>query len=161
VVVLAVLLPSTAWCIPHLGVSCVDHNSSRIGAVTHNSNHGNSRNNNHSRSSTMLLLQCHNRLPSSHHSSFLPATFHATTTGRWGTLLDNAVSSSKATHRELRHLWSTSRGAIRRVLHHGLAAPTTPSWRRFPREKKFYRVCSSSTNVLLLFYLIQEHRMTL
>jgi hypothetical protein len=48
VVVLAVLHPSTAWCIPHLGVSCVDHNSSRIGAITHNSNRGNfNSNNNH------------------------------------------------------------------------------------------------------------------
>jgi hypothetical protein len=59
VVVLAVLLPSTAWCIPHLGVICVGHNSNRIGAITHNSNRGNfssnSRNNNSSNSSTVLL----------------------------------------------------------------------------------------------------------
>jgi hypothetical protein len=38
-VVLAVLPPCTTWCIPHLG--CVDHNSSKIGTITHNSNHGN------------------------------------------------------------------------------------------------------------------------
>jgi hypothetical protein len=34
VVVLAVLLQSTAWCIPHLGVSYVDHNSSIIVAIS-------------------------------------------------------------------------------------------------------------------------------
>jgi hypothetical protein len=51
VVVLAVLLPSTAWCIPHLGVSWVDHNNSRIGAVTHNSNRGNS-------STTAIVQPC-------------------------------------------------------------------------------------------------------
>jgi hypothetical protein len=32
-VVLVVLLLSTAWCIPHLGVSYTDHNNSRIGAI--------------------------------------------------------------------------------------------------------------------------------
>jgi hypothetical protein len=45
VVVLAVLLPSTTRCIPHLGVSCPDCNSSRIRAITHNSNRGNSSSN--------------------------------------------------------------------------------------------------------------------
>jgi hypothetical protein len=40
--------------------------------------------------------------------------------GRWATLLENA----------------TIRGAIRRALHHRLAAPSTPTQRRFPREKK-------------------------
>jgi hypothetical protein len=64
VVVLAMLLPSIAWCIPHLGVSCIDHNNSRIGAIANNSNNGNSRcisrnnnnNNNNNCSSTVLLL---------------------------------------------------------------------------------------------------------
>jgi hypothetical protein len=138
VVVLAVHLPCTTWCIPHLGVSCVDHNNSRIGAIAHHSNHGNSSNNSsgNSTSSTVPLLHRCNRLPSGHHSSFLPATFHASTVGRWATLLDNAACPSKATHREFQHPWSISRGAIRRVLRHGQATPTTPPWRRFLWEKK-------------------------
>jgi hypothetical protein len=32
------LLLSTTWCIPYLGVSCADCSNSRIGAITHNSN---------------------------------------------------------------------------------------------------------------------------
>jgi hypothetical protein len=52
VVVLVVLLLSTAWCIPHLGVSCTDLNSSSIGAVTRNTS---------SSSSFMLLLHLHIR----------------------------------------------------------------------------------------------------
>jgi hypothetical protein len=141
VVVLVVLLPSTPWCIPHLGVSCVGHNNSRIGAIAHNSICGNFSNNScnnniSSNSSTMLLPHHHSRIPLGLQSNSPPATFQASIAGRCATLLENAASPSKATHRELRHLWSTSRGAIRRVLHHGLAAPTTPPWRRFPREKK-------------------------
>jgi hypothetical protein len=155
-----VLLPSTAWCIPHLGVSCVRRNSSRIGAIAHNSNCGNSSNNSNNNSSIVLLLHRHSRLPLVCHSNFLPATFHASTVGRWAALLENAASPSKVTHRELRHPWSTSKGTIRRVLHHGLVVPTTPPWRRFPREKKCKWVCSSSMNVLLLFYSIHEHRLT-
>jgi hypothetical protein len=134
------LLPCTAWCIPHLGVSCVDHNSSRSGAIAHNSSRGNSSSNSHSSnnsgSSTMPLLHCCGKLPSGHHTSFPLATFHASTMERWASLLENAAYASKATRRELRHPWSISRGAIRRLLHHGRAAPTTPPWRRFPREKK-------------------------
>jgi hypothetical protein len=87
VVVLTVQLRSIAWSIPHLGVSCVNYNSSRIGAIAHNSNRGNSSRNNRSNSnnisSTVPLLHHCSRLPSSHHSSFLPATFHASTMGRW------------------------------------------------------------------------------
>jgi hypothetical protein len=132
VVVLAVLLPCTTWCIPHLGVSCVDHNSSGIGAIAHNSNSGNSSskscNISNNSSSTVPLLHRRSRLPSGHHSSFPPATFHASTVERWATWLESAACLSKATHQELRHLWSISRGAIRRVLHHERAAPTTP-WR--------------------------------
>jgi hypothetical protein len=127
VVVLAVLLPNTAWCIPRLGASCVNHNSCRIGAIAHISNCDNfSRNSNNNNSSTVPLPHHHSRLPLGRHSNFLPSTFHASTAGRWATLLKNATSQSKATHRELRHPWSTNKGAIRRVLHHGLATPTTP-----------------------------------
>jgi hypothetical protein len=134
VVVLAVLLPSTAWCIPHLGISCVDHNSSRIGVITHNSNRSNSSSNNNS--SIVPLPHRRSRLPSGHYSSFLLATFFASTAGRWATLLKNVACLSKATHRKLWHPWSISRGAIRRVQHHEWAAPTTPPCRRFPQEKK-------------------------
>jgi hypothetical protein len=59
VVVLAVLLPCTAWCIPHLGVSCIDYNNSKIGAIDNNSIYGNFSSNSHnnisSNSSTVLL----------------------------------------------------------------------------------------------------------
>jgi hypothetical protein len=141
VVVLAVLLPSTAWCVPHLEVSCIDQNSSRIGAIANNYNCGNSSSNSHnsssSNSSTVLLLHHHSRLPSGCHSNFPPATFHASAVGRWATLLENAASPSKATHHKLQHPWSNNGGAIRRVLYHRLAAPTRPPWRRFPREKMY------------------------
>jgi hypothetical protein len=125
VVALVVLLPCTAWCIPHLGVSCVDHNSSRIGAIAHNSNRGNFSSNN---ISTMLLLHRCSRLPPGCHSNSPPATFHASTVGRWATLLENAANQSKATHRELRHPWSSNRGPSegsctmdrpRQLHHHG------------------------------------------
>jgi hypothetical protein len=56
VVVLAVLLLRTIWCIPHLGVSCADRNSSRIGAIVHNSNSGNSNG-----SSCLTVLRLHHR----------------------------------------------------------------------------------------------------
>jgi hypothetical protein len=136
VVVLAVLLLSTTWCIPHLGASCADRNNNRIGAITYNSNRGNSSRHNSS-SSIVLLPHRYSRLPLDHHSSFPPVTFLATTVGRWGTLLESAASPSKATHRQLRHPWSINRGANRRVMCHGLAEPTIPPWRRFPQEKKY------------------------
>jgi hypothetical protein len=142
VVDLAVLHLSTACCILHLGVNCDDNNSSRIGSITHNSNNNNSssnsRNNNSSSnsSSTMLLLYHRSKLPLGHHSSFRPATFHASTTGRLGTWLMNAASPSKATNHEQRDPWSINKGANRGVLHHGLAVRTTPPWMRFTWEKK-------------------------
>jgi hypothetical protein len=138
VVVLAVLLPSTAWCISHPGVSYVDHNNNRIGAIAHNSSRGNFSNNKrnsstNSNSLTMLLPHHRSRLPSGHHNSFPPATFHASTVER---LLENAICPSKATRRELWHPWSISIGAIKSVMHNGRLVPTTPPWRRFPQEKK-------------------------
>jgi hypothetical protein len=66
------------------GVSCVDHNSSRIRAITHNSNRGNFSNNSHSssnNSSIMLLLYHHSRMPPGLHSNSPQATFHASTIG--------------------------------------------------------------------------------
>jgi hypothetical protein len=123
------------------GVSYVGHNSSRIGAIAHNSNCGNFSSNNHnnsssSNSSMVLLPHRHSRLPLGRHNNLPPVAFPTSTVGRWATLFENATNQSKATHHELRHQWSTSRGAIRRVLCHGLAAPTTPPWKTFPREKK-------------------------
>jgi hypothetical protein len=136
-----VLLTSTAWCIPHLGLSYADRNNSRTGAITHNSNRGNSSNNsnsssNNNNSSTVLLPHHCSRLPSGRHSIFPPVTSPATIVERWNTLLESAANQSKATYCELWHLWLVSRGAIRRTLRHGLATPTIPPWRRFPREKK-------------------------
>jgi hypothetical protein len=160
VVILAVLLLSTAWCIPHMGVSYVDLNSSSIRAITHNTSSGSSSHNSSS-SSVVLLLHLHSRRPSGHHSSFPLATLHASTVGRWSTLLMNAASPRKATHHELWNPWSTSRGANRGALHHELATPTTPPWMRSPRENKCYHLYSSSTNVILSYCLILEHRMIL
>jgi hypothetical protein len=119
------------------GVNCVEHNSSKIRAIAHNSNRGNSCSNNHSSSSSTvpLLHQC-SRLPSGHHNSSPPVIFHASTMGRWATSRENAASPSKATHHKLWHPWSISGGAIRRVLHHRRVVPSTPPWRRFPRVKK-------------------------
>jgi hypothetical protein len=82
------------------------------------------------------LLHRRSRLPLGDHSNFLPATFHASTVGRWATSLKNAACPSKATRRGLQHPWSISKGAIRRVLHHGRVVPTAPPWRRFLWEKK-------------------------
>jgi hypothetical protein len=122
------------------GVSCVDHSNIRIGVIAHNSNCDNSSSNSHRSSnrssSTVPLLHRCSKLPSGHHNSSPPATSHASIAGRWATLLESATCLSKATHRELRHPWLISRGAIRRVLHHGWVTLTTPPWRRFPREKK-------------------------
>jgi hypothetical protein len=134
-VVLAVLLPSTTWCLPHLGVSCADRNSSRTRAIVHNSNRGNSSRHNNS-SSIMLLPHRCSKLQLGHHSSFPPVTSPARTTERWGTLLESVANPSKATHRELQHPWSINRGANRSILCHRLAAPTIPPWTRFLGEKK-------------------------
>jgi hypothetical protein len=131
VVVLVVLLLSTTWCIPHLGVSCADLKANSIGATACNTNNSNSSSNNSS-SSTVLLLHPCSRLPSGHYSSFSPATSLASNVGRWGTLLVNAACPSNTTHYELRHPWSTSRG----TQHHELAMPTTPPWMRSRQEQK-------------------------
>jgi hypothetical protein len=80
----------------HLRVSYTDRNSSRTGEIAHSSNRGNSSSNSHnSSSSTVLLHHHHSRLPSGRHNSFLLATFHVSTVGRWGTLLENATSQAK------------------------------------------------------------------
>jgi hypothetical protein len=64
--------------IPHLGVSYADRNSSRTGAIAHNSNRSNfssnSRNSSSDNSSTMLRH---------HHSRLLTAAFHASTMESW------------------------------------------------------------------------------
>jgi hypothetical protein len=95
-----VLLLSNIWCIPRLGVSCVDLNNSNTGAVTCNTSSGNSNHNN-SNSLVVLLLDLHCRRPSGHHSNIPSVASHASTMGRWGTLLMNVASPSKATHHKL------------------------------------------------------------
>jgi hypothetical protein len=137
-VVLAVLLLSTAWCIPHQGVSCADLNSSSIGAITHNTNNGSTSHssNNSNNSSTVLLLHHCSRLQSGHHNRPPTAVFRASTMETWDISPVSASCQSKAIHHELWQLWSTSRGAHRGFLHHGLVMPTTPPWMRSPQEKK-------------------------
>jgi hypothetical protein len=124
VVGLAVLLLSTAWCIPHSQDSCADLNNSSIGAITHNTNSGSSSRNNSSSSSssTMLLLHRHSGLQLGHHNRLPPAAFRASIEESWDTSLASVACPSKAIYHELRHPWSISRGA----LHHALAVPTTP-----------------------------------
>jgi hypothetical protein len=158
VVVLVVLLPSTAWCIPHLEVSCTDRNNSKTGAIAHNSNRNNFSSSN---SSTMLLPHHHSRLYSGHHGRLSTAAFHASTVRSCDILPMSASCQSKAIHLELQQLWSIIRRAHRGALHHGLAKPTIPPWRRFPREKKYYWVHSSSMSIPLLFCSILEHHKTL
>jgi hypothetical protein len=149
------LLLSSAWCIPHLGVSCADLNSNSIGAIAHNTN-SDSSNHNSSSSSTMLLLHHHSMLQSGHHIGFPPATSHTSTAESWDTSPASASCPRKAIHHELNHPWSINRGA----LDHGLVVPTTPPWMRSPREKKLWQVHFTSTNILLSYYLIMEHHMT-
>jgi hypothetical protein len=108
---------------------------SRTGAIVHNSNSSNSSKHNSSISTVLQPHHC-SRLPSGHHNSFPLVTLPTTTTKRWGTFLESATNPSKATHHKLRHPWSINRGANRRVLCHGLAAPTIPPWRKLPQEKK-------------------------
>jgi hypothetical protein len=122
---------------PKYHMASADHNSSRIGAITHNSNSGNSSSNSHnSSSSTVLLLHCRISLQSGHHNKLPTAASHATTSKRSDTSLASASCPSKATHHEPRHPWSINKGANRGVPHHRLAVLTTPSWMRFPGERK-------------------------
>jgi hypothetical protein len=143
VVVLAVLLPNTAWCIPHLGLSCVDHNSSRIGAIIHYSNCGNSSNNNHNsnsnnnNSSTVLLPHHHSRMQSGHHSRPPTVTFRASTAGSWDISPVSAYCQCRTIPLELRQPWPIIRRVHRGVLCQGLVVPTIPPWRRSPREKTY------------------------
>jgi hypothetical protein len=126
VVGLAMLLQSTAWCIPHPQGSCADLHSG-IRAIARNTHSGNSSRNNSS--SIVLLLHRHSRLP--------PAAFRASIAERWGTSPMNTASPRKAIHHKLWHPWSINRGVSRGALHHRLTEPTTPTWVRSPREKKF------------------------
>jgi hypothetical protein len=99
VVVRAVLLPSTTWCIPHLGVSCVDRKSNRTRVITHNSNHGNSSSNSRN-SSTVLLPHRHSRLQSGHQSRIQTVAFQASTMESWDISLVSASCQSKALHQK-------------------------------------------------------------
>jgi hypothetical protein len=122
------------------GVSCANHNNSRIGAIVRNSNSGdsssNSHNNSSSSSSTVLLLHRCNRLQSSHHNRLPTIIFRASTAGSWNILLVSASCQSKAIHLELWQPWSIIRGTHKGVRYHRPVVPITPPWMRFPREKK-------------------------
>jgi hypothetical protein len=70
------------------GVSCIDHNNSRIGAVALNSNHGNFSDNSHnssgnSNSSTVLLPHHYSRLRSGRHSRLPTTATRASSAGSW------------------------------------------------------------------------------
>jgi hypothetical protein len=77
VVVPAVLLLCTAWCIPHLRVSCADLTNSSIGRTVHNTNNGSSSRNSSSSSTVLLLHLCSSsnmlpqQLPNSNFPCFL------------------------------------------------------------------------------------------
>jgi hypothetical protein len=53
------------------------------------------------RSSVVLLLHLHSMYLLGHHNNFSPTTSRASIVGRWGTLIVNAASPSKAAHHEL------------------------------------------------------------
>jgi hypothetical protein len=82
-----------------------------------------------------------------HHNSSLQWGTCATTTGRLGILPWIVIYLGRATHHVPHHRQQTSRGASREAQHHGLAAPTTTPWRRYPWERKYLQVCYSSMNV--------------
>jgi hypothetical protein len=138
VVVLVVLLLSTACCIPHLGVSCAYRNSSRTRAIAHISNRSNFSSNSHNNnSSTVLLPHRHSKLQSGHHSGLPITAFRSSTLECWDILPVSASCQSKPINLELQQLWSIIRRTHRGVLHHVLAMATTPPWRIFPWEKKY------------------------
>jgi hypothetical protein len=129
----AVLTWSTAWFTHHPWDNRADFHTS---GVTMSST-------SHSYSTTAPLLQrSRSRWPPGHHSSSLPSGTHATIVGRLAALARTGANPNKATHHELRHPWWTSSGAIRGAQRRGLATPTTPPWRIYPRERKYLRVCS-------------------
>jgi hypothetical protein len=108
-----------------------------------------------SSTSTTILLSLHNSKEQLfHHSRSHQWGTCATTVGRLGTSLRNASCQGRPTHLVLQLLWLPSRRASREAQCSVLAAPTTPPWRRYPWERKFLWVHSSSMNTPSLYCLI-------
>jgi hypothetical protein len=119
-VVLGVLHQSTAWSTHHLWDSRV---------ILH---HSNCTSRSLSSSTLMLPINRSRQHRSSHHNSLHQLDTRASTAGKPATSPRIVVWSNKATHREPWHPRYTNRGANKGAQHHGLAAPTTPPWRRSP-----------------------------
>jgi hypothetical protein len=82
--------------------------------------------------------------------------------GKVGHFAKECRPQGRPIHLILQHLFQIIRRASREAQHHGLATPTTPSWRRYPRERKFLWIRSSSMNTPSLYCLILElHRILL
>jgi hypothetical protein len=143
-VVLAMLHQSTPWSTCHPRDSHADFHSSLATARSSNSS-----------SSTTVLLSLHSsREQLGHHSRSHQWGTHATTMGRLGTSPSNVACQDRPTHLILQLLWLPSRRASREAQHNALVTPTTPLWRRYPRERKFLWVRSSSMNIPSLYCLI-------
>jgi hypothetical protein len=142
-VVLSVLHRSTIWFTHHLQDSRADLCSSRETVSSFSSS-----------ISTACLSLHSSREQLGRHSRSHQCGTRATTVGRLGTSLRNAACQGRPIHLILQHRWPTSKRASREAQHSDLAVPTTLLWRRYPRERKFLRVCSFSMNNPSLYYLI-------
>jgi hypothetical protein len=142
--------PSTTWFTHHPRDSHTDLHSSGVTATRSSS----------SNSSTAALLPLHSSKEQLGHC-YRPHQWgtHATTVGRLGTSPRNATCEGRPTHLVLQHLWQITRGASREAQHRGLATPTTPPWMRYPWERKFLCIRSSSMKTLSLYCLIRELHM--
>jgi hypothetical protein len=136
-VILAELHRSTAWFTCHPWDSRADPHSSRATAHSFSS-----------RSTTILFSLCSSREQLCHHSRLRHWGTRATTVGRLGTSPRNATCQGRLTHLILQLMWLPCRKASREAQRNIQAAPTTPPWRRYPQERKFLWVRSSSTSTL-------------
>jgi hypothetical protein len=149
-VVLTVLHQSTVWFTHHPRDSRIDLRSSREIVSNFSSS---------SHSSTVRLSLHSSRGQLGRHSRSHQWGTRATTMGRLGTSLRNALYQGRPTHLVLWHQWPTSRRASRGAQHSDLVVPTTLPRRRYPRERKSLWVRSFSTSTPSLYCLILGLRM--
>jgi hypothetical protein len=135
-VVLTVVHRSTAWFTRHPWDNHANPHSSR--ATTRSSSSSNS--------TTVLFSLCNSREQLGRHSKSRQWGTRATIMRRLGTSPRNAACQGRPTHLVHQLIWLTSRRASREAQRSVLAASTTPPWRRYPRERKFLQVHSSSTS---------------
>jgi hypothetical protein len=140
-----VLHKSTAWFTCHPWDNRANLCSSKLTASSFR----------HSISTTTILPLRSRREKLGHHSRPHQWGTRATTTGRLCTSPRNATSQGRPTQ----YRWQISRGASKEAQRNGLAMPSTPPWKRYPWERKFLWVCSSSTNTPSLYCLILELHM--